>query len=258
MMLLRLLPIKLQHVKVKVPTNDLAWENYSEDCRWKGYHAASTRGADAQDAQGAPECLIKAITVVKLIVVVMSIDEPPPFRSPSLQNLKAETSKARIQAYLSVNKEMITLYWSTGNQISGGQKSIHAPLLPPPSSPISLRPSATEPLRRRPRGHRQGAAGTNSRVDPDITHTVHTAHASIQPVHSSTSVQSIRSIQPYIYATSIHPYIHASKYLCYIHTHIHPDIRTSIHTTHPYSPYTHTSIHPYIHISIHTYVLQWL
>ena len=39
-----------------------------------------------------------------------------------LENLKAEISKARIQAHLSVNKEMINLYWSIGNQILERQK----------------------------------------------------------------------------------------------------------------------------------------
>lgn len=39
-----------------------------------------------------------------------------------LQNLKAEISKARIRAHLSVNKEMINLYWSIGNQILERQK----------------------------------------------------------------------------------------------------------------------------------------
>lgn len=34
-----------------------------------------------------------------------------------LQNLKAEISRARIRAHLSVNKEMIGLYWTIGNQI---------------------------------------------------------------------------------------------------------------------------------------------
>jgi len=39
-----------------------------------------------------------------------------------LQNLKTEISKARIRAHLSVNKEMINLYWSIGNQILERQK----------------------------------------------------------------------------------------------------------------------------------------
>ena len=39
-----------------------------------------------------------------------------------LQNLKKEISTARIRAHLSVNKEMITLYWSIGNQILERQK----------------------------------------------------------------------------------------------------------------------------------------
>lgn len=39
-----------------------------------------------------------------------------------LENLKAEISKARMQAHLSVNKEMINLYWSIGNQILERQK----------------------------------------------------------------------------------------------------------------------------------------
>ena len=39
-----------------------------------------------------------------------------------LQSLKAEISKARIRAHLSVNKEMINLYWSIGNQILERQK----------------------------------------------------------------------------------------------------------------------------------------
>ncbi len=34
-----------------------------------------------------------------------------------LQNLKREISRARVRAHLSVNKEMITLYWNIGNQI---------------------------------------------------------------------------------------------------------------------------------------------
>jgi predicted nuclease of restriction endonuclease-like (RecB) superfamily len=34
-----------------------------------------------------------------------------------LQNLKTEISQARIRTHLSVNKEMITLYWKIGNQI---------------------------------------------------------------------------------------------------------------------------------------------
>ena len=39
-----------------------------------------------------------------------------------LQSLKTEISKARIKAHLSVNKEMINLYWSIGNQILERQK----------------------------------------------------------------------------------------------------------------------------------------
>lgn len=39
-----------------------------------------------------------------------------------LQNLKAEISSARIRAHLSVNKEMINLYWNIGNQILERQK----------------------------------------------------------------------------------------------------------------------------------------
>jgi predicted nuclease of restriction endonuclease-like (RecB) superfamily len=39
-----------------------------------------------------------------------------------LQNLKKEISTARIRAHLSVNKEMINLYWSIGNQILERQK----------------------------------------------------------------------------------------------------------------------------------------
>ena len=39
-----------------------------------------------------------------------------------LQNLKAEISQARIRAHLSVNKEMINLYWNVGNQILERQK----------------------------------------------------------------------------------------------------------------------------------------
>ena len=39
-----------------------------------------------------------------------------------LQNLKEEISHARIRAHLSVNKEMITLYWRIGNQILDRQK----------------------------------------------------------------------------------------------------------------------------------------
>lgn len=39
-----------------------------------------------------------------------------------LQNLKQEISTARIRAHLSVNKEMISLYWSIGNQILERQK----------------------------------------------------------------------------------------------------------------------------------------
>ena len=39
-----------------------------------------------------------------------------------LQNLKAEISQARIRAHLSVNKAMISLYWSIGNQILLRQK----------------------------------------------------------------------------------------------------------------------------------------
>ena len=39
-----------------------------------------------------------------------------------LQNLKTEISQARIRAHLSVNKEMISLYWSIGNQILERQK----------------------------------------------------------------------------------------------------------------------------------------
>lgn len=39
-----------------------------------------------------------------------------------LQNIKKEISTARIRAHLSVNKEMITLYWSIGNQILERQK----------------------------------------------------------------------------------------------------------------------------------------
>lgn len=39
-----------------------------------------------------------------------------------LQNLKAEISRARIKAHLSVNREMISLYWNIGNQILGRQK----------------------------------------------------------------------------------------------------------------------------------------
>ena len=34
-----------------------------------------------------------------------------------LQNLKTEISQARMRAHLSVNKEMISLYWKIGNQI---------------------------------------------------------------------------------------------------------------------------------------------
>ena len=34
-----------------------------------------------------------------------------------LQNSKKEISAARIRAHLSVNKEIINLYWSIGNQI---------------------------------------------------------------------------------------------------------------------------------------------
>jgi predicted nuclease of restriction endonuclease-like (RecB) superfamily len=40
-----------------------------------------------------------------------------------LQDLKQEISTARIRAHLSVNKEMISLYWSIGNQILERQKS---------------------------------------------------------------------------------------------------------------------------------------
>jgi predicted nuclease of restriction endonuclease-like (RecB) superfamily len=39
-----------------------------------------------------------------------------------LQNLKTEISQARIRAHLSVNKEMISLYWKIGNQILLKQK----------------------------------------------------------------------------------------------------------------------------------------
>jgi predicted nuclease of restriction endonuclease-like (RecB) superfamily len=39
-----------------------------------------------------------------------------------LQNLKAEISQARIRAHLSVNREMISLYWNIGNQILERQK----------------------------------------------------------------------------------------------------------------------------------------
>ena len=39
-----------------------------------------------------------------------------------IQNIKTEISKARIRAHLSVNNEMIHLYWSIGNQILGRQK----------------------------------------------------------------------------------------------------------------------------------------
>ena len=34
-----------------------------------------------------------------------------------LQSLKTQISQARIRAHLSVNKEMISLYWNIGNQI---------------------------------------------------------------------------------------------------------------------------------------------
>jgi predicted nuclease of restriction endonuclease-like (RecB) superfamily len=40
-----------------------------------------------------------------------------------LQDLKTEISQARIRAHLSVNKEMISLYWSIGNQILERQKA---------------------------------------------------------------------------------------------------------------------------------------
>jgi predicted nuclease of restriction endonuclease-like (RecB) superfamily len=40
-----------------------------------------------------------------------------------LQDLKTEISQARIRAHLSVNKEMIRLYWSIGNQILERQKA---------------------------------------------------------------------------------------------------------------------------------------
>ncbi|NRB10713.1 MAG: DUF1016 domain-containing protein [Rickettsiaceae bacterium] len=39
-----------------------------------------------------------------------------------LQNLKKEITQARIKAHLSVNKEMIVLYWKIGNQILQRQK----------------------------------------------------------------------------------------------------------------------------------------
>ena len=39
-----------------------------------------------------------------------------------LQSLKTEISQARIRAHLSVNKEMISLYWNIGNQILERQK----------------------------------------------------------------------------------------------------------------------------------------
>ena len=39
-----------------------------------------------------------------------------------LQNLKREISQARVRAHLSVNKEMIMLYWNIGNQILSRQK----------------------------------------------------------------------------------------------------------------------------------------
>ena len=39
-----------------------------------------------------------------------------------LQNLKTEISQARIRAHLSVNKEMVSLYWNIGNQILERQK----------------------------------------------------------------------------------------------------------------------------------------
>jgi predicted nuclease of restriction endonuclease-like (RecB) superfamily len=40
-----------------------------------------------------------------------------------LQDLKTEISQSRIRAHLSVNKEMILLYWSIGNQILERQKA---------------------------------------------------------------------------------------------------------------------------------------
>lgn len=40
-----------------------------------------------------------------------------------LQDLKTQISQARIRAHLSVNKEMIQLYWSIGNQILERQKA---------------------------------------------------------------------------------------------------------------------------------------
>ena len=39
-----------------------------------------------------------------------------------LQGLKTEISQSRIRAHLSVNKEMISLYWRIGNQILERQK----------------------------------------------------------------------------------------------------------------------------------------
>ena len=39
-----------------------------------------------------------------------------------LQSLKTEISQARVRAHLSVNKEMIALYWKIGNQILLKQK----------------------------------------------------------------------------------------------------------------------------------------
>ena len=39
-----------------------------------------------------------------------------------LQSLKTQISQARIRAHLSVNKEMISLYWNIGNQILERQK----------------------------------------------------------------------------------------------------------------------------------------
>lgn len=39
-----------------------------------------------------------------------------------LQTLKTEISQARIRAHLSVNREMISLYWKIGNQILLKQK----------------------------------------------------------------------------------------------------------------------------------------
>lgn len=39
-----------------------------------------------------------------------------------LQSLKTQITQARIRAHLSVNKEMISLYWNIGNQILERQK----------------------------------------------------------------------------------------------------------------------------------------